>query len=180
MFVPSKTGVCFPQSCGSPTVNSHWSSRSDLLGIPNPIVGSPGWEPWCGVWNLPKNGRTSLVLLFSSLWVTHTAGRRFDFIVIVSLPPSCCGFFFVFGYEVSFFGGLQSPLINGYSTVSCNFGTLAGGDKCTSFYSTILNWKQAFFPLVLSLTSLLPMTHHFNILNFPAYLSSYLTHLANM
>ena len=124
-----------------------------------------------------KSGRTSLVLLFSSLWVTHTADMRFDFIVIVPFLPSCCGFFFVFGYEVSFFVGFQSLPVNGYSTASCNFGTLAGGDKSTSFYSNILNWNQAFFPLVLSLTSLLPMTHHFNILNFPAYLSSYLTHL---
>ena len=44
---------------------------------------------------------TSLVLLFSSLWVAYSASKEFDFIVIVSLLPSCCGFF-VFGHGVSF------------------------------------------------------------------------------
>ena len=38
-----------------------------------------------------------MIQLFSSLWVTHPAGMGFDFIVIVPLLPSCCGFFFVFG-----------------------------------------------------------------------------------
>ena len=28
-----------------------------------------------------------------------------------------------------------------FSTSSCNFGTLAGGDESMSIYSTILNWK---------------------------------------
>ena len=63
--------LCFPQSCRSPVVKSHWPSRSDSLGIPSPFVGSPGWEAWYGVQNLHNSGRTSLVLLFSSLWVTH-------------------------------------------------------------------------------------------------------------
>ena len=33
----------------------------------------------------------------------------FDFIVIASLLPSHCGFFFVFEYGVYFFGGFQRP-----------------------------------------------------------------------
>ena len=56
-------------------------------------------------------------------------------------PTSCCSFFFVFGHRVSFFGGFQCPPVNGCSTASCNFGALAGGCKCLSFYSTILNRK---------------------------------------
>ena len=36
--------LCFPQSCGSLVIKSHWPSRSDFLGIPSPFVGSPGWE----------------------------------------------------------------------------------------------------------------------------------------
>ena len=39
-----------------------------------------------------------MVLLFSSLWVTHPVGMRFGFITIVSH----CSFFFVFGFVVSF------------------------------------------------------------------------------
>ena len=44
-------------------------------------------------------------LRFSSLWVTHPAGMGFDFIVIVPLPLSCCGCFFVFECGVSFLVG---------------------------------------------------------------------------
>ena len=43
------------------------------------------------------------MLLFSSLWGTHPAGMGFDFIMIVPLLLSCCGFFFVFGCGVFFF-----------------------------------------------------------------------------
>ena len=99
-------------------------------------------EACCGVQNLHNSGRTSLVLLFSSLWVTYPAGMGFDFIVIAPLLLSRCSFFFVFGCGVSFFGGFQHPPVNGCSTVSCNFGILKGGDECTSLYSTILNWKS--------------------------------------
>ena len=75
---------CFPQSFGSPIIKSHWPSRSDSLGIPNPFVESPGWEAWHQVQKLYNNGRTSLVILFSSLWVTHLATMGFEF--IVTLP----------------------------------------------------------------------------------------------
>ena len=81
---------------------SCWSSRSDSLGIPSPFVGSAGWEAWHEFQNLHNSGRTSLVLLFSSFWVTHLMGMEFDFIMIASLLPSCCSFF-VFGHGVSYF-----------------------------------------------------------------------------
>ena len=42
--------LCFPQSCGSLVIKPHWPSRSDSLGIPSPLVGSPGWEAWGGFW----------------------------------------------------------------------------------------------------------------------------------
>ena len=44
-----------------------------------------------------------LVLLFSSLWITHSAGMGFDLNMFVPLLPSWCGFFFVFGHGISFF-----------------------------------------------------------------------------
>ena len=46
--------------------------------------------------------RELLMLLFSSLWVTHLAGMGLGFIMIVSFLPSCCSFFFVFARGVSF------------------------------------------------------------------------------
>ena len=95
--------LCFPLSCGSLIIKFPWPSRSDSLGIPSPFVGSPGWGAWCRALNLHNSGRTFLVLLFSSLWMTHPVGMGFDFIVIVPLLPSFCSFVFVFGYGVSFF-----------------------------------------------------------------------------
>ena len=66
---------------------------------------SPGWEAWHGAQNHHNSGRTSLVLLFSSLWVTLLAGMGFDFIMIAPLLPFHCGFFFVFGWGLSFLVG---------------------------------------------------------------------------
>ena len=132
--------LCFPQSCRSSVVKSHQPSRSDSLGIPSPFVGSPGWEAWYGVQNLHNSGRTSLVLLFSSLWITHPAGMEFDFIVITPLLPSDCKLFFVFRHWVSFFGEFQHTPVYGCSTASCNFGCLTG-DEHMPFYSAILNQK---------------------------------------
>ena len=108
--MPSKAGVCFPHSCGSLIIKSCWSSRSDFLGIPRPFVRSPCWEVWCEVPNLHNIGRTSLLLLFSNLWVTHLASMRFDFITVVPLLPSHCNFF-VFGCGVSFLVGFSVLLL---------------------------------------------------------------------
>ena len=63
--------LCFPQCCRSPIVKSYWSLRSSSLGIPSLFLGSPGREAWCGVQNLHNSEKTSLVLLLSSLQVTH-------------------------------------------------------------------------------------------------------------
>ena len=64
--------------------------------------------------------------------------------VILPLLPSCWGFSFALGSEVSFFGGgIQHSLVNGYSAASCNFGVLTGEDKHTSFYSAILRSQNS-------------------------------------
>ena len=140
LFVPLKTGVSV-SPYGSLVIKSCWASRSDSLGGPSPFVRSPGWEAWHGVLNLQDSRRTSLVLLFSSLWVTHLAGTWFDFILIVPLLPYSCNFFFVFGHAASILGRFQDPPVGGCSTVGCDFGALVGGNEHMSFYSTILNWK---------------------------------------
>ena len=60
----------------------------------------------------PSNSeKTSLALLFSSLWVAHLAGMGLDFTVIVTILLSHCGFSFVFGHGVSFFGRFQHLLL---------------------------------------------------------------------
>jgi len=137
---PPRLESLVPQSCGNFVIKSHWPTKSDSLGIPSPFVRSPGWEAWHGVPNLHNSGRTSLVLFFSSLWVAHPEGMGFVFIIIVPLLPSSCGFFFVFGCGVSFFGRFQRLSVDACSTASCDSGALAG-DGRKSFYSAILNLK---------------------------------------
>ena len=118
-------------------IKSHWPSRSDSLGIPRPFVSSPGLEAWCGVQNFHNIGRTSLVLLFSSLW--SPTWWAWDLILLWLCPAHylteassclCMG--------ISFFGGFQRTSVNGYSTASWDFGVLTGGNERTPFYSAIL------------------------------------------
>ena len=130
LFVPSKSGVCFPQYYGSPVIKSHWPLNSDSLGIPSPYASSPGW---CRPKNLHNSRRTSS-------YYHHQPSRYEIWVYCDCAPPTTpWGFFFVFGLGLSFFGGFQCPPDNGCSTASCNFGVLTGEDKRTSFYSAILN-----------------------------------------
>ena len=137
--------LCFSPYCGRLLIKSHWPSRSDSLEIPSHFVGSLGWEAWYGAQNLHSSGRTSSILLFSSLWITQLVGMGFEFIVIVPLLPSCYGFFFVIRHRVSFFGGFQCPHVNDCSTDRSNSGALARGDEHTFFCSAILNWKSCVY-----------------------------------
>ena len=111
------------------------------LFLPVPLLDPQAGKPDMGLRTF-TSGRTSFMLLFSNLWITHLAGMGFYFIVIVPLLSSCYGFFFVFGHRVSLFGGFQCPHVNDCSTDSSNSGALAGGDEHTFFYSSILNWKS--------------------------------------
>ena len=40
--------LCFPQSCGSLVIKSHWPSRSDSLGNSSPFVGFQAEKPAVG------------------------------------------------------------------------------------------------------------------------------------
>ena len=139
LFLPSK-GLCFPESCRSSIVKSHWPSKSDSLGIPCPLARSPGWEAWHEAQNIHNSGRTSLVFFFSSLWVAHLESMRFDFNVIAPLLPSHCGFSIVLECGVFFLGGFQHPAVDGHSAASFDFGVLRE-EEHTSFYSTIMGFS---------------------------------------
>ena len=130
-----------PQSSGRPIIKSHWPSSSDSLGIPSPFVDSQAEKPGVGF--------RTFTIVRELLWYhcspvcgfTHPGGVRFDFTVNAPLLPPHCGFYFVFGHEVSVFHQFQHHPVDDYSTASCDFGALAGEDECMSFYSTrqILN-----------------------------------------
>ena len=55
--------------------------------------------------------RGSLLLLFSSLWITYLAGMGFDFTVIAPFLLSRCSFSFVFGCGVYFLVGSRVLLL---------------------------------------------------------------------
>ena len=146
LFVPSKTGVSvFPQSSGKAIIKSRWPSRPDSLGIPSPFVRSPGWEASCRVQKLHNSARTSLALLFSSLWITHLVGLGFSFYCDRSPPRLAVTSSLSLDVGCLFFGGFQHPPVDGCSTAHCNFGALTEGGEHTSFYSTILNRNQRIF-----------------------------------
>ena len=147
VLLMSSKSFCFPLSCGSSVIKSHCPSKSDFLGILSFFAGFPSWEIRCGGYNLYNSVRTSLILLFSSLWVTHPMGMGFDFIMIAPLLPSNCCFSLVLGCGLSFLGGRQHPPVNGCSTAGCDFGVLTGEDELMFFHFTIfgLNLHTAIF-----------------------------------
>ena len=63
----------------------------------------------------------------------------FDFIMIVPLLLSYCGFFFVFGCRISFVVGSSIFFFDGCSPVSCDFGIFVRRGELMSFYSAILS-----------------------------------------
>lgn len=62
---------CFFQFCRISAVNPHCPSRPDSLGKPLSVARPSGYEAQHGVQNLHFHGITSLVYLFSNLWVIH-------------------------------------------------------------------------------------------------------------
>ena len=65
--MPSKTGICSPQSSGRPTIKCHWTSRWDFLGIPS-------WEAWHVVQNLHNSMRNSLTSFSQTVWACPLLG----------------------------------------------------------------------------------------------------------
>ena len=108
LFVPSKTRVSVLPTPVEGLLSNPIDPQGKILCGPRPFVGSQGLKVGHGVQNLYNSVRTSLVLLFSSLRVTHPVGLGFGFIVIEPLLLSCYGFF-VFGHRVSYFSGLYAP-----------------------------------------------------------------------
>ena len=75
--------------------------------VSDPQAGKPGvrFRTFAGR-EKEKRGRTSLVVLFSSLWVTHPAVTGFHFFIMIApLYHLATGLFFVFGRGVPFLMG---------------------------------------------------------------------------
>ena len=120
------TPACCTQSpcpCGRlPLTRTSTGDTQRLKGRSGTVsVGSPG-------------AHKILFEPFKHLWWVWGLIRN----AISPLLPSCWGFSFALGCEVSFFGGIQHSPVDGCSAVSCNFEVLTGEDERTSFYSSIL------------------------------------------
>ena len=132
--------LCIPQSSGRPIIKSQWPSSSDSLGIPSLFIRFPGWEAWHGVQNLHNSARTSLVSLFSSLWVHPPGGCGIWFYCECTPPTISLWLLLCLGTWSILFWWFQHPPVDGCSTVNCSFGAFAGENVHTPFYSAILNW----------------------------------------
>ena len=130
--------LCVPPNSGVSTSPSLWNScYQTLLAFKARFSGgfshcqTPKLGTWYGAQDFDSCRRTSVVQLFSSLWVTHLVGM--DFIMIAPLLPSHCGFF-VFGCRVPFLVGptIFLPIVIQQLVVILTRG------KVTFFYSAIL------------------------------------------
>ena len=77
---------CFLRSCTISAVNPHCPSKTDSLGTPLSVVMPSGYEDQHGVQNFHSHGRTSLVYLFSNLWVIYLVWKD---LILSWLHPSC-------------------------------------------------------------------------------------------
>ena len=127
---------CFPLSCESPASKFHWTPKSGSLGSPSPFARSPGWEAWYKAQNLHKSGRTSLILLFSRLWITHPEGMGFDFIIFVPFLISLWLPLCLWTWSIFFFVG-SSVFLSMIIQQLVNLGALAREDEHTSFHSAL-------------------------------------------
>ena len=70
---------CFPQSCGSPVIKSHWPSRSNYLGIPSPFSDLQAGNPDVGFRTCATVGEL--------LWYCGSpTGWSWDFILLWLCP----------------------------------------------------------------------------------------------
>ena len=91
--------LSFHQFSGSPIITFCWLLKSDSLGILTPLFISQDGKPDMRLRTFTLVGK---LLWFSSFHVPHLVVTGLNFIIIVPLLPSHCGFFFVFGCRVSF------------------------------------------------------------------------------
>ena len=118
-------------------------------------------------------------IIFSSLWVTHLADMGFDYIMVLPFQSSPYGSSFSLELQYIFFGRFQCPPIDSCSTTSCIFGTLAGGDKCTSFYfaiSTGISYKFCMYLCIPFQLSRCPVSTQLFCERSPAFEDVFLIH----
>ena len=106
------------------TTDLYLGRRHSDTGLAQSLCGVS--EPWCA---------QGLFELLECLWKV----RGLILNLISPLVPSCWGFYFALGCQVSSFGGIQSSSVESRSAASCSFAVLTGEDDHMPFYSAILH-----------------------------------------
>ena len=118
-LVPA-TGHCWPMPPQEMLKHSKAGLAQSSVGVTAPFPGSWCAQGFC-LHPLSICGRYEV-------WFLN---------VISPLLPSCWGFPFALGCEVSFSGGIQFSPVDGCSAAGCDFGVLAGEDEHMSYSSTL-------------------------------------------
>ena len=143
LSVPSKSGISvFPhalEGLQSKPVGGQWQIPWGFQSLCQ--ISRPGSLMWGSE---PSHQWENVFGITLLQFVVPAPGRYGISLSHVLIFLSRCSFFFVFGQEVSVFGELQHPPVNGHLTASCSFGALSGGEEHMSCYSTILKEKHEF------------------------------------
>ena len=138
--------LCFPQSCGSLVIKSHWPSRSDSLGIPSPFVRSPGWEAWRGFRTFTTAGK--LLWYYCHPVYESPTGWVWNFILSWLCPSYCLAMASSLSLEMGYLLWVGSAsscwrLFNSLLWFWCSHSRRWPH----RFYSAILNWKLGIYVL---------------------------------
>ena len=140
LFVPSNSGIDFPQSCGNLVIKSLWPSQSGFLGIPSPFAISPGSEAWCEAQNLHNKRRISLVVLFSSVWYYCSLPWLWDLIWLCLCPSYCLTVASALSLDIGGFQHLLSMVVQQLVVI------LMLSQEMSSCPSSLLSWTRS--PLI--------------------------------
>ena len=134
-----KNGICFPQSCGSSVIKSHWSSKSDSLEVPIPFAGSAGWEDSYGLRTITTVGEI-LWYYCSPVW-----GLPIWWVLDLILLWLCLSYHFVVSSPLSLDVGYHFFVL--FIFISWRLITL---QYCSGFYHTLTWIRRGFFFFICS------------------------------
>ena len=159
--------LCFPQSCGSPVIKSHWCLWGFLVLLLDPQSGKPD----VGLRIFPTAKK--LLLYYCSPICGSPIWKVCDLILARLYPSYHLITASSLSLDVEYLFVVGPSLLLGCSTCSCNLGALTG-DEHTSIYFTILNWKFIFY--VFSFSSIFLYFHPIHFIMSTIIFSSSDTH----
>ena len=134
----------FPQSYGSPAIESYWPQCQIPWGFLVPLPNSQIGKPDLGFRTFPIVRELCGTIVFQFVGCPPS---KYEVWFFLDCVPSALSLWFLLCLWTcgTFFGGFQCLPVNDCSTVICDFGTLTGGGEHVAFYSTILKQSPACF-----------------------------------